>query len=724
MDFFEAQDHARGLSRKLVLLYGVAVFTLIVGVYLVAAVALGVSGVTEPGAELGAFSLFDPALFAVVALGMGTMIGLGTAFRTAQLRKGGAAVAELLGGRRVDPGSTDPAEQQLMNVVEEMAIASGVPVPEVFILDREAGINAFAAGHTLNDAAVAVTRGALDAFSRDELQGVMAHEFSHILNGDMRLNIRLMGLLFGILLLTVVGRGIVRGSFYSRGGRRGGNQDRGGGQIVIIGVALVVLGYLGVMAGRLIQAAVSRQREYLADAAAVQFTRNPEGIAGALKRIGASSHGSRLDDHHAEEASHLFFARGTRKAFSGLTATHPPLPERIRRIDPAWDGSWEMPPPPPPRGRVQRGREGERPSSGGARGPGGALDPLLGPMGEALGGGRGGLPGVGKGGAPGGGLLLGAILGSAGSLGPGEVSEARRILSALPDEARARLRTPEGALEGVVGLLLQAARDTPLRAEVEAAVTERLGPRALQGGSALLPALEALPDGIRLPALELALPGLRGLPRERAGALLATVAQAVTAGLARGEGARLGVDPFLVVLHHLVRRNLPAGVAGEPGKRPGSGAGLERHRDDAVVLLDLLARAGSDDAKAVAEAKAAGIAALPGRPSSGEAGAASLTLERVEGAISALEGASAGARRAFLQAASAVVQADNRVEVAEAELIRALAEALEVPIPPLRTSGEARQADPGATPRDPSSGSPPSGEGLPADPPSGDPRHG
>jgi Zn-dependent protease with chaperone function len=312
---------------------------------------------------------------------MGVVIGGGTLFRTAQLRKGGAAVADLLGGRRVDPMTQDPAERVLLNVVEEMSIAAGLPVPAVFVMDREGGINAFAAGHTVNDAAVAVTRGMLESLSRDELQGVVAHEFSHILNGDMRLNVRIMGLLFGILILTVVGRGILRGSMGGGRIRVSGSRRGGGGQVAIIGVALVVLGYLGVLVGRLIQAAVSRQREFLADAAAVEFTRNPSGLAGALKRIGAASAGSRIQDHHAQEAGHLFFAPGLRAGLSGLTATHPPLAKRIQRIDPRWDGSFEVD---PVRRPVGGGRDG-------------------GPSGARVRGGAGeGAPARGTGGRPGG----------------------------------------------------------------------------------------------------------------------------------------------------------------------------------------------------------------------------------------------------------------------------------------------------------------------------------
>lgn len=667
MDFFEVQEQARGLSRKLVLLYGLAVAALILGVYLTAAVALGISGASaEPGAPTGPFSpgdLFDPGLFALVVVGMGVMIGGGTAFRTSQLRKGGSAVAELLGGRRVDPGTRDPAERQLLNVVEEMSIASGVPVPEVFILDRESGINAFAAGHTLNDAAVAVTRGALDAFSRDELQGVMAHEFSHILNGDMRLNIRLMGLLFGILVLTVVGRGVMRGGM---GGGRSRSSGGGGqaGAVAVIGIALVVLGYLGVLAGRLIQAAVSRQREYLADAAAVEFTRNPSGIANALKRIGAAGHGSRLQDSHAEEASHLFFASGRRKALSGLTATHPPLPGRIRRIEPSWDGSYDLPPAPKPRPDRPAGRASRRdPIRDLAEG----RDPAA----------AGGLPAA---------LLLGGILASAGTLGPGQVAEARRLLDALPPGARERVRTPEGALEAVLALALAGVGDSG----DSDAVSRRLGNRVLKGARDLSEAIHASPREIRLPLLELALPVLRGLPAERATALRDALAELLQAGggrttaTAQREGASSGVDPSLFALFHLVRRNMPAGVEGEAGDRRGGGTGLDRLTGEAVVLLSLLAHAGGRGPDEAAAAFALGVEGLPG----GGRGVAlrppdELDLGRVDGALSALELAAAGAKRTFLAAAVAVVEADGVVHVAEAELLRMLAEALEVPLPPL-----------------------------------------
>ncbi len=242
---------------------------------------------------------------------------------------GGSAVAESLDGRLIASNTNDPDERKLLNVVEEMSIASGVPMPKVYVLDNEDGINAFAAGHTPSDAAVAVTRNCMTKLSRDELQGVIGHEFSHILNGDMRLNIRLIGILFGIFCIATIGRILL----YTRS-----SNSRDKNPLPIIGLLLLVIGSLGVFFGRLIQAAVSRQREFLADASSVQFTRNPAGLSGALQKIGG--YGSLMESPHASDASHLFFASGLTDSFFGAMATHPPLDARIRAIDPNWDGKF------------------------------------------------------------------------------------------------------------------------------------------------------------------------------------------------------------------------------------------------------------------------------------------------------------------------------------------------------------------------------------------------
>ena len=275
--------------------------------------------------------LWNPQLFLLAAVGTLAVIALGSGFKTLELAQGGSSVATMLGGRLVAPTTTDPDERKLRNVVEEMAIAAGVPVPQVYLLPEEQGINAFAAGHSTSDAVVAVTAGAVRLLTRDELQGVIGHEFSHILNGDMRLNLRLMGIVFGILCLAVIGRVLL----YTRS-----RSSKDKNPLPLLGLALIVIGWIGVFFGRLIQAAVSRQREFLADASSVQFTRNPAGLAARSRKIGGLSFGSKLEAAHAEEASHMFFGNGMSESFFHLMETHPPLAERIRAIDPSFDGTF------------------------------------------------------------------------------------------------------------------------------------------------------------------------------------------------------------------------------------------------------------------------------------------------------------------------------------------------------------------------------------------------
>ena len=289
MDFFGHQDRARAASGRLVWLFALAVLALAGCIYLVASV-LFVVGNGGDG-PIG----FEPTLFVAVFGGTLGVVLLATLWKTAQLRSGGAAVAEMLGGTPVDLTPHDPHHQLLRNLVEEMAIASGLPVPAIYVLEGESGINAFAAGWSPGDAAIAVTRGCLEQLDRDELQGVIAHEFSHVFHGDMRLNIRLLGVLFGIVCIATIGRILLRAT------PRSGNRKDGAAGIAVFGLTLVVLGWLGVLFAHLIQAAVSRQREFLADASAVQYTRNPHGIGMALAKIGGLS--ARLDNPHADEAS-------------------------------------------------------------------------------------------------------------------------------------------------------------------------------------------------------------------------------------------------------------------------------------------------------------------------------------------------------------------------------------------------------------------------------------
>ena len=354
MDFFTEQDQARRSTKVLVLLFLLSVVTLVLLTNILVVLTLwllnehtagnyfayqqAIQSINGDG-YAGISLFFSWQRFGAVTFGVTSVIAIAILFKWLQLSGGGKRVAEQLDGRRILPNTTDAQEKRVLNVVEEMSLASGMPVPPVYMLDNESGINAFAAGSTPADAVIGITRGAVEQFSREQLQGVIAHECSHILNGDMRLNIRLIAILHGILFVGLIGevllRGSRRGSLVSIGSRR----KSGSGNIALLGFALLVIGWLGRFFGNWIKSAVSRQREFLADASAVQFTRNPSGIGDALKIIGGYSPASFLDSTKANEMSHLFFGQAV-SSLNKMFATHPPLSERISRIEPRWDGQF------------------------------------------------------------------------------------------------------------------------------------------------------------------------------------------------------------------------------------------------------------------------------------------------------------------------------------------------------------------------------------------------
>ena len=321
MDFFAAQERAKRRSRWLLVALAASVLS-------IAALLYGVVAYVAQATETGSWLMLD--VFVTILGAVAAVVGLGFVFKLIGLRAGGERVVEWLGGTLVERSTSAPDERQLINIVEEMAIASGVPVPPCYVLEGEASINAFAAGYQAEDAIVAVTRGALDQLTRDELQGVMAHEFSHVLNGDMRLNLRLVAVVAGLMGIALIGRTIINAATHLRS-----SKDSAQARLALwsIGGVLAIVGFLGVLFGRLIQAAVSRQREHLADASAVQFTRNPDGIRAALIRIGRYPEGSWLNQAGAAEIHHALFAQGFRSGwFSGLFATHPPLERRIEAL--------------------------------------------------------------------------------------------------------------------------------------------------------------------------------------------------------------------------------------------------------------------------------------------------------------------------------------------------------------------------------------------------------
>lgn len=352
MDFFSQQDQARRSTKVLVALFLVAVLLLIVITNILAAITLFLFDEKLAGnyqayqqaaqtlnyqATRNILNYFSWQQFGKITLIVSGVIASAMLYKWAQISGGGKRVAEQLGGKRIDPNTEDPQQRIALNVVEEMALASGMPVPAVYLLADEVGINAFAAGSTPADAVIGVTRGCIEQFNREQLQGVIAHEFSHILNGDMRLNIRLIAILHGIVFIGLIGHIILRATS-GYGHHRGfSSRRRSDGRLAILGFALLAIGWLGQFFGSWIKAAVSRQREFLADASAVQFTRNPQGIADALKIIGGYQASTTVDAPSAEEVSHLFFGQAVNQ-FNSLFATHPPLDQRIQRVEPHWDG--------------------------------------------------------------------------------------------------------------------------------------------------------------------------------------------------------------------------------------------------------------------------------------------------------------------------------------------------------------------------------------------------
>lgn len=477
MDFFAAQEQARKQTRLLVAYFMAAVICIVVIINF--ALWFGLVAITEPPRQQP--PLWDIERWLLTSVIVIAVILAASFIRTLQFRQGGGSVARSLGGKKVDASTRDPHEKRLVNVVEEMAIASGLPMPEIYILEKEEGINAFAAGLQTHDAAVAVTRGALEQLSRDELQGVIAHEFAHILNGDMRINVRLAGIIFGILVLALIGRGVLHSMYFSGARRGGGRNQNGGGAIVvvmIIGLTLLFVGLIGELFGRLIQAAISRRREYLADASAVQFTRNPDGIAGALKRIGAAH--SRVENGSASGMAHFFFANAMKSSLSGAFSTHPPLPKRIRAVDPQWDGQYPRPGQKLPKSSPKQpsSRSGQR-SGAGRRGL--KTDQPI--------------------------WDLAVMMGAIGSLDQRSIDGAHSLIESWPDNLREAVHQREGAKAVLLGLVVADSDSRDLSVLSDCGLLEEVTEQIDQ----LLPCIRKLTVGHRLPLAEVALGQLREL---------------------------------------------------------------------------------------------------------------------------------------------------------------------------------------------------------------------
>ncbi len=642
MDFFANQDKARNHTKVLVFYFVIAVACIIASVYLASLLIFHGAHARQPaGAPAPALVLWDPRLFLYVVLGTLGVVIVGSLYKTAALAKGGSAVAESLGGRLVNPNTTHPDERKLRNVIEEMAIAAGVPVPKVYVLDDEKGINAFAAGHAPGDAAIGVTRGCMTLLNRDELQGVIGHEFSHILNGDMRLNLRLMGVIFGILCLAVIGRVLI----YSRGGR-----DRN--PLMLLGLALIVIGAIGVFFGRLIQAALSRQREFLADASSVQFTRNPAGLSGALQKIGGT--GSKLESAHAGEASHMFFGNGMGTPFLGALATHPPLDERIHAIDPGWDGSFKQ-------ASVTTGEPGSsrkvaQPTS--SRSP----FPTIPGMPGARAGDRGFATNA---------VVMGAVLPNLGNPTPLQLRYAEELRSSFSDTVQSAAREPLDAIALVYAMLLSP--DETVRAKQLAELAER-PPRVGDTTAALWPEVAPIASRARLPLANLALPALRQLRPDE----FEQFSQALQ-WLIESDGH---IGSFEFVLQKIVRRHL-ASQSGE--RRPTS---IRYHTlkplvQDCSIVLSALANASSSNAGEVEKAFRAGAPHLGARADGLQPLAREeCGLAQLDTALDRLALAAPQIKKSVIEASVHVVGADGVIQEREAELLRAIADTLDCPIPP------------------------------------------
>ncbi|MGO1500048.1 MAG: M48 family metallopeptidase [Marinobacter sp.] len=631
--FFQRQASARRNTSLLVVLFLTAVVLITLAVCLVGYL---VTRSETSGHPFHYWLLSSHGL--ITAAAVIALICMGSLIRWVDLAGGGSRVAKMVGARPIDPDTRDGDERTLRNIVEEMAIASGVPVPELYIMDNETGINAFVAGYTPGSAVMVVTHGAITQLTRDELQGVVGHEFSHIFNGDMRLNVRLIALLSGVLMIGQIGGFLLRSSFYSGGRTAARNRDgRAQAAMGILGVALFVIGYVGVFFGRLIQAAVSRQRETLADASSVQFTRNPDGIGGALFKIGLRS--SYLDTTgHANDMNHMCFGEAARMKFSSLLASHPPIEQRINAIQPGLMARLKSRlRDTEPRTNLRTAANESRPSA--APGFAGATQTLS----ERV-----------------------------GTISPeGEVF-AITLLQRLPSTFRGLLYTRAGAIQLCYALLI-----SDLTKQQQAQCLKLLPSHSLFGAQTdllakLLPALQTIGEAVRFPALELAMPALRKLDPDERAELIRNVRKLVDADKR--------VTLFELALTSFLSRHL-----GADSQR----AIPVRYRSYKAVmpalqsLLSLLARAGSGDAQVAEGMYREAIAGFASNRNSDQPMLTKVTLRQLQEALKTLNGLSPLLKPAVIDACGHCITYDGVIETREYELMRLVADQMDCPMPPM-----------------------------------------
>ena len=607
MNFFRAQDEARGRTTKLVVLLVLAIVILTGSLYVLAVIGHGKVYLR------GGYDWFQPKLFfgtTGIAL---AVIAVGSLLRIAELSKGGGAIAERLGGRLVGANTTDLAERRYLNVVQEMALAAGLPVPLCYVIDGDATINAFAAGNDPQDAAIGVTRGALDHLTRDELQGVIAHEFSHIGNGDMKLSLRIIGAVAGLTALAQLGYIFFR----LAGSVRGKNSAPIALGMIVTGLVVLIVGSGGIFFAKVIQASVSRQREYLADASAVQFTRNPLGLASALKKVAGMSGAKREASASELESQHLFFA-SSGGFMEFLFSTHPPINERIRLIDPAFDGI--IPDVVPVQVVAPEPVAGFAPASRVAPPP---------------------LP-----------IETRAVPTDL------QIQDSLGFRGQIPDALRSASQDPVSAMGLVLGLVLR--RDPAMRSAQLEKARNLAGGEVAREAARFEPLLRSLSAGSRVPLLDLSMPALRQLSPEQEALFRLAITQV-------GYDAEDGLIVLLIqasMRRYLSKEKNPVSRAGDLAAACG-------------LVLSAVVRTSSESPEAQARAYqlGAGVLGLPGLSRAlldGE----QIDLQKVDDALAVIAGQSVYDRRKFVRACGVAMLNDGKAEEAEIEIVRAVGDSL------------------------------------------------
>jgi Zn-dependent protease with chaperone function len=650
MNFFQHQEAARRASRRLVVLFALGVLAVVVAINFVVLFALATAEqhsivLTNPELRhtgfwpsFAAWAVARPGTILVTTLIVIGVIGLASLYKTVVLGGGGGVVARSLGGVRVSADTTDPQQRRLLNVVEEMAIASGVPMPEVYLLEQESGINAFAAGHNPANAAIGVTRGTITTLNRAELQGVIAHEFSHILNGDMRLNLRLMGLLFGLLVIAMIGRTVLR---LGSGGRN--SRDKGLAPVMVIAFALLIIGYVGLFFGRLIQAAVSRHREQLADASAVQFTRDPTGLRGALVKIGALSGGSRIGNPEVEEVAHMLFAPGMPRMF----ATHPALEDRLKAIDPRFDPK-----------EFERVRAQLLAATAEAKTEAAPKQTSVERLQSLI-----NMPGA----AP----AVAELVGNPGTI---HMRVARQIRKSLPEAIVMAGRHPDSARALLLALALDANGEA--RERQKQFIVRQVSVAVAGAVGQLESAIDALEPEQRMPALFGAFPALRQLTREERLQLISCLN-----GMLQREG-RVSLQSY--VLRKLAQVHLRDDL--NPSARTRQ-LPLNVVQKDIQVLFSVLAQHGQADEVAARRAYEVGVHHLLPRARP-EFVASENWAQPLDLALSRLDQLAPVAKEQLVEAMVKTVTHDQQLTIGEAELLRTVCATLHCPLPPLVAPAE------------------------------------